>query len=62
MGAYFFRRILIAIPVLLGITIAGFFVLAAAPGDPLLAAKKALMRVIPDSQFPELAAYYSSVR
>ncbi len=32
------------------------------PGDPLLAAKKALMRVIPDSQFPELAAYYSSVR
>jgi peptide/nickel transport system permease protein len=37
LGAYFFRRILIAIPVLLGITIAGFFVLAAAPGDPLLA-------------------------
>jgi peptide/nickel transport system permease protein len=36
-GAYFFRRILIAIPVLLGISIAGFFVLAAAPGDPLLA-------------------------
>ncbi len=32
------------------------------PGDPLLAAKKAIMRVIPDSQFPELAAYYSSVR
>jgi peptide/nickel transport system permease protein len=37
LGAYFVRRILIAIPVLLGITIAGFFVLAAAPGDPLLA-------------------------
>ena len=37
MGAYFLRRILIAIPVLLGITIAAFFVLAAAPGDPLLA-------------------------
>jgi len=32
------------------------------PGDPLLAAKKALMRLIPDSQFPELAAYYSSLR
>jgi peptide/nickel transport system permease protein len=36
-GAYFIRRILIAIPVLLGITIAAFFVLAAAPGDPILA-------------------------
>ena len=32
------------------------------PGDPLLAAKKALMKVIPDNQFPELAAYYSSLR
>ena len=32
------------------------------PGDPLLAAKKALMRTIPDSQFPELAAFYSSLR
>jgi cytochrome c553 len=31
------------------------------PGDPLLAAKKALMRIIPDSQFSELAAYYSSL-
>jgi peptide/nickel transport system permease protein len=36
-GAYFVRRILIAIPVLLGITMAAFFVLAAAPGDPILA-------------------------
>jgi peptide/nickel transport system permease protein len=36
-GAYFLRRILIAIPVLIGITIAAFFVLAAAPGDPILA-------------------------
>jgi peptide/nickel transport system permease protein len=36
-GAYFLRRILIAIPVLVGITIAAFFVLAAAPGDPILA-------------------------
>ena len=32
------------------------------PGDSLLAAKKALMRIIPDSQFSELAAYYSSLR
>jgi len=32
------------------------------PGDPLLAAKKALMRIIPDNQFSELAAYYSSLR
>jgi cytochrome c553 len=32
------------------------------PGVPLLAAKKALMRIIPDSQFPELAAYYSTLR
>lgn len=32
------------------------------PGDPLLAAKKALMRIIPDSQFALLAAYYSSLR
>ena len=32
------------------------------PGDPLLAAKKALMRIIPDSQFADLAAYYSSLR
>jgi cytochrome c553 len=32
------------------------------PGDPMLAAKKALMKIIPDSQFFELAAYYSSLR
>ena len=31
-------------------------------GDPLLAAKKALMRIIPDSHFADLAAYYSSLR
>jgi peptide/nickel transport system permease protein len=37
MGAYFVRRLLIAIPVLIGITIAAFFVLSAAPGDPVLA-------------------------
>ena len=37
MGSYFLRRILIAIPVLLGITLAGFFILSAAPGDPILA-------------------------
>jgi cytochrome c553 len=32
------------------------------PGEPLLAAKKALMRIIPDNQFPDMAAYYSSLR
>ena len=32
------------------------------PGDPLLAAKKAIMRVVPDNHFTELAAYYSSLR
>ena len=37
MGAYFVRRIIIAIPVLIGITMIGFFVLSAAPGDPVLA-------------------------
>lgn len=37
MGAYFVRRILISIPVLLGITIIAFTVLAAAPGDPVAA-------------------------
>ena len=36
MGAYIIRRILISIPVLLGITIIGFVALRAAPGDPLL--------------------------
>jgi len=30
-------------------------------GEPLLAAKKALMRIIPDNQFSDLAAYYSSL-
>ena len=32
------------------------------PGDPMLAAKKALMRLIPDAQFAEVAAYYSRLR
>ncbi|HEY4910395.1 MAG TPA: c-type cytochrome [Methylomirabilota bacterium] len=32
------------------------------PGDPLLSAKKAVMRIMPDNQFPEVAAYYSSLR
>jgi cytochrome c553 len=32
------------------------------PGDPMLAAKKALMKIVPDSQFSDLAAYYSSLR
>jgi peptide/nickel transport system permease protein len=49
-GAYFVRRILIAIPVLIGITIAAFFVLAAAPGDPVLARMdpEILSRITPD--------------
>ena len=37
MSAYIIRRILIAIPVLLGITIVAFTALSLAPGDPLLA-------------------------
>jgi peptide/nickel transport system permease protein len=36
-SAYFFRRILIAVPVLVGITLAAFIVLSAAPGDPITA-------------------------
>jgi len=36
-GSYVLRRILIAFPVLLGITIIGFTALSMAPGDPLLA-------------------------
>ena len=36
MGAYILRRILISIPVLLGITIIGFVALKLSPGDPLL--------------------------
>lgn len=37
MATYFVRRLLIAVPVLIGITLAAFFVLSAAPGDPVLA-------------------------
>ena len=37
MGAYIIRRLLISIPVLLGITIIGFVALKNTPGDPLLA-------------------------
>ena len=37
MGAYILRRILISIPVLLGITVLGFVALSLAPGDPLTA-------------------------
>ena len=37
MGTYILRRILIAIPVLIGITIISFVALSLAPGDPLLA-------------------------
>lgn len=37
MGAYIVRRLLISIPVLLGITLIGFVALKSTPGDPLLA-------------------------
>jgi peptide/nickel transport system permease protein len=37
MGAYFLRRLIIAIPVLIGITALAFTILSFAPGDPLLA-------------------------
>lgn len=37
MGRYLLRRLLIAIPVLLGITFVAFAALALAPGDPILA-------------------------
>ncbi|MFO1540614.1 MAG: ABC transporter permease [Chloroflexota bacterium] len=37
MGAYFIRRVLIAIPVLLGITLLAFIVVNLTPGDPLTA-------------------------
>ena len=37
MAAYVIRRLLISIPVLIAITIAGFTVLSLTPGDPLLA-------------------------
>ena len=32
------------------------------PGDPMLAATKALLKTIPDGQLTDLAAYYSSLR
>ena len=35
MGAFLLRRVLIAIPVLLGISVAGFVALALSPGDPV---------------------------
>ena len=35
MGSYIVRRVLIGIPVLIGITIVGFVILAVAPGDPV---------------------------
>jgi peptide/nickel transport system permease protein len=56
-GAYFVRRILIAIPVLIGITIAAFFVLAAAPGDPILARMDPEIRShLSDAQLDEMRA------
>lgn len=37
MGSYLLRRLLIAIPVLLGVTMISFIALSLAPGDPLMA-------------------------
>jgi peptide/nickel transport system permease protein len=55
-GAYIIRRILISIPVLLGITIIGFVALRAAPGDPLLitATPEVLARLLANPQILEL--------
>ncbi len=55
MGAYILRRILISIPVLLGITIIGFVALRAAPGDPLLvtANPEVLARLLANPQILE---------
>jgi peptide/nickel transport system permease protein len=54
-GAYILRRILISIPVLLGITIIGFIALRAAPGDPLLvtANPEVLARLLANPQILE---------
>ncbi len=50
MGAYVLRRIVIAVPVLLFISIAGFTILALTPGDPVLAKiePEVLARLTPD--------------
>jgi peptide/nickel transport system permease protein len=49
-GAYLIRRILISIPVIIGITLIAFFVLASAPGDPVraLVDPEALGRMTPE--------------
>lgn len=50
MGAYLVRRLLISIPVLLGITMVAFTVLALAPGDPIRALidPETLLRLSPE--------------
>lgn len=55
MGAYIVRRILISIPVLIGITIIGFVALRAAPGDPLMvtANPEVLARLLANPQILE---------
>jgi len=54
-GAFIVRRLLISIPVLLGITIIGFVALRAAPGDPLLvsANPEVLARLLANPQILE---------
>lgn len=50
MGAYVLRRIVIAVPVLFGISVAGFVILALTPGDPVLSKiePEVLARLTPD--------------
>ena len=51
MGTYILRRLLISIPVLFGITIAGFFALSLTPGDPITArmSPSVLARLSPEA-------------
>jgi peptide/nickel transport system permease protein len=50
-GSYILRRLLISIPVLVGITIAGFFALSLTPGDPITArmSPSVLARLSPEA-------------
>lgn len=57
MGPYLLRRLLISIPVLWGISVIGFAVLALTPGDPLLARiPDDVLYAMTDEQIAELRA------
>ncbi len=56
MGAYVLRRILVAIPILFGITIVTFFALSLAPGDPLLARLEPAQLAVLQAHPEQLAA------